>query len=169
MALTARGEFAPAGWSLQSVELNERKVSARVERDSGGRLDVMNAWLSEQPDLHAKVVPNESTLWLPVTTTLQPWTDKLASAQAHYAFLDSLTGLGWSLVEASAQIKSPTREHQWSLTKAATLSELASLSTLLSNQPASLQTLTLAPLHDGTYRVELTLTYTQRQSKENKT
>ncbi|TOI04037.1 hypothetical protein, partial [Vibrio parahaemolyticus] len=158
LSLTATSALAPSGWALSKISLKGNNLTAVFNREDSGLLSTAKTWLAKYSLSNA--VLTIDTLSEPMTVKLDKWTTEMAPAQLGQRLADTLIKLGWDITDSKESKAMLTSTLDMTLKKSGvTLSELRSLATLYQPLPVGLNTFTLTPSDDGTYRVEMRIQY----------
>lgn len=165
--LAALAQGAPPGWALSALTLQDKQLTARLERDDVGRLGDARLWVDTFPHLDAVLTPQSLKLTMALTHTLDDWTTQMSAFEDSHSLLDALTQLGWRITDAQDEPKVLNMVKTLNITlekDVMTLGEFTTLETLFQGYPLSITALKVTPLEPGRYHTILHLTYTGEKS-----
>lgn len=148
VVLGGYGLSLPIGWRFHSIALQGDTLLLTANRTENGQRAVINAWLSQHPTLadYASVTLDSMTVVMPLRTTLQAWNDKIMPVEPSLtSVIDAFVALGWKISAVNHQDGIVSITTSWTADKVTTLSELSSLTHMVSILPIALSAMTLTP------------------------
>lgn len=161
VTLGAYGELLPTGWSFNGVHFRGEKLTLSAKREESGLRSVIDSWLNT----HSALLPlaNLSDKGLTLSHSqlrrLSNDIDRVPFSATAVALSDTLIKLGWQLGEPTEGIFAGMAKSTMMITnKSAALSDLQSLSQLLSSLPVAIEQLNMnvTPL-PGQFNSSITL------------
>ncbi|MGF1877460.1 hypothetical protein L4D77_19340 [Photobacterium frigidiphilum] len=164
VALGAYGLLLPTGWPLDTISLQGDNLTLTANRSPLGTQAVIKQWLQQQNALtpFSTVTIDTLTIRIPLSATLSAWRDTIMPVgQSTTRLFDAQTTLGWTVRDVIHTDHRVSTSIQWSLTKTAMLTDIATLIDTVAMQPISISSLTLTPTQPlGRYATELSLAFT---------
>ncbi|CAG23471.1 hypothetical protein [Photobacterium profundum] len=164
VALGAYGLLLPTGWPLDTISLQGDNLTLTANRSPLGTQAVIKQWLQQQNALtpFSTVTIDTLTIRIPLSATLSAWRDTIMPVgQSTTRLFDAQTTLGWTVRDVIHTDHRVSTSIQWSLTKTAMLTDIATLINTVAMQPISISSLTLTPTQPlGRYATELSLAFT---------
>lgn len=148
VVLGGYGLSLPIGWHFHSIALQGDTLILTANRTENGQRAVINTWLSQHPALadYATVTLDSMTVAMPLHTTLQVWNDKIMPVEPSLtSVIDAFIALGWKISSVHHVDGLVSITTSWTADKVTTLSELSSLTDMVSTLPISLSAMTLTP------------------------